>query len=314
EQIRRGYDFGPGYEVRMMGARNTLTKLAAAHELTLDDLPDNWVLMRHKAIDVVEFLGGLDFFLYLDNPHMHEAFGRTILEAAASGVLTIAHSQRRFTFGDTIDYALPGEAQALIADYVANPDKYAERVARSRAIVQERFSHEGFITRLRGLDGPPADHSPGSVSVIPPAGPSVRVSSGGRGERPEVLTSAPWRVRIEAGRSAADAGRADHIAVVHAEGAEVRVANWWGAHAQAHPGDTLPDALLSSAPEAVGAIVTVRDDLVHTAVRAKDAGEGAPPESDEERLLALAGLSLPEGWTATARWAHPSTAVPARAV
>src|SRR5690606_17054570 len=240
EQIRRGYDFGPGYEVRMMGARNTLTKLAAAHELTLDDLPDNWVLMRHKAIDVVEFLGGLDFFLYLDNPHMHEAFGRTILEAAASGVLTIAHSQRRRTFGDTIDYALPGEAQALVADYVANPDRYAERVARSRAIVQERFSHQGFITRLRELGGSPEHGSPHAAPPVPAVAPIVRVSTRGRGARPDVLTSAPWCVRIEAVRAAADAGRADHIAVVHAEGAEVRVANWWGAHAQAHPGDTLP--------------------------------------------------------------------------
>src|SRR5699024_10522338 len=175
EDIYRGYAFPDGYEVRMMGAQNTLAKLLTAREQTLDDLPANWVVMRHKKVDVVEFLGGLDFFLYLDNPHMHEAFGRTILEAAASGVLTIAHPKHRLTFGDTIDYALPGEAQALIADYVANPDRYAERVARSRAIVQERFSHQGFVKRLRGLDGPPADHSPESASVLPAAEPTVRV-------------------------------------------------------------------------------------------------------------------------------------------
>jgi len=119
------------------------------------------------------------------------------------------------------------------------------------------------------------------------------------------MTRAPWCVRTEAVRSAADAGRADHVAVVHAEGAEAQVADWWGAHSLAHPGDTLPQALLHSAPEAVGAIITVRDDLIHTAVRATGAEDAADarPESGEERLLALAGISLPEGWTATARWA-----------
>ena len=238
EDIRRGYDFPAGYEVRMMGAQNTLAKLLRAQEQTLDDLPDNWVVLRHKKVDVIEFLGELDFFLYLDNPEMHEAFGRTILEAAASGVLTIAHPKHEPVFGDTVDYALPGEAQGLIAGYVADPDRYAERVARSRALVQERFGHAGFAARIGALLRP----EPASV-----------VTDG---------ASVTRRVTL---RSAADAARADLLEVTHAPGAEPEVARWLGEQLALHPGDDLPDALLDTAPGVVHSVTITRDGQMHTA-------------------------------------------------
>nr|WP_281497555.1 glycosyltransferase [Ornithinimicrobium sp. F0845] len=292
EQIRTGYEFGPGYEVRMMGAVNTLSKLLVQQELTRADLPDNWVLLRHKQVEVTDFLAGLDFFLYLDNPHMFEAFGRTLLEAAASGVLTIAHPKHEPSFGDTIDYALPGEAQALIARYVADPGQYAERVASSRARVQERFGHHAFVQRLRGLVGTGSDGEPAPAA------------SGGDS------AGTGWRVRTESIRSAADAGRADRLSVVHLAGAEDPAAAWWAEQLQRHPGDGLPQALLDTAPAHVGALVNCRDGLVHLAARDGATGAvqalGLPKvvqERGTDRLLDLADLRVPDGWRAKAWWA-----------
>src|SRR5699024_1811395 len=115
------------------------------------EIPKNWIRTRHKSRDVTDFLAELDFFVYLDNPGAHESFGRTLLEAAASGVLTIAHPKHRVTFGDVLDYAEPGEVQQLVAHYVAHPDAYRERVERSRRAVQSRYGHRGFVQKIRPL-------------------------------------------------------------------------------------------------------------------------------------------------------------------
>lgn len=281
--IRRAYEFGPNYEVRMMGARNTIGRLLAEQEPP-QQRPDNWVLLKHKEVEVIDFLGGLDFFLYLDHPDRFEAFGRTILEAAASGVLTIAHPKHESTFRDTIDYATPGEAQGLIADYVAHPQRYAERVARSRALVQERFGHEQFVTRLLSLGG------------VVDGGVPVADGNSGPG----------WRVRTEQIRSAADAARTDELTVVHQAGAKDEVARWWAAQLQAHPGDGLPQAMLNTAPSSVGALLTRRDGLVHLAVRegaegAREALGGAvrPPVAGLDRL---SGVTVPARWSDEAWW------------
>lgn len=295
EDIHRGYAFPDGYEVRMMGAQNTLAKLLTARGQTLADLPANWVVMRHKKVDVIEFLGDLDFFLYLDNPHMHEAFGRTLLEAAASGVLTIAHPKHEPVFGDTIDYALPGEAQALIASYVADPQAYADRVTRSRSRVQERFGHDRFAQRIRALLSPEVERQAHELAAGA-AGPLV-----GR------------RITV---RSAADGTRADQLLVRHTAGAEEPVARWLGEQVAAHPGDGLPEALLATAPDAVCAVVTTRDGLVHTATRTHGIplGESSTePGGGDARLLALAGIALPTGWSATAAWATRPDVIRSRA-
>ncbi|WP_109472744.1 glycosyltransferase [Ornithinimicrobium cavernae] len=347
DQIITGYDFGAGYEVRMMGAQNTLAKLLRAQEQTLTDLPDNWVLVRHKAVDVIDYLAGLDFFLYLDNPDMHEAFGRTILEAAASGVLTIAHPKHEPVFGETVDYALPGEAQALIASYVADPERYAARVARSRALVQERFSHGQFVDRIAALSGEavPGEALAGEVDALAADTAVDRTPAEGDGPRgaqdttgaqpvvrvlpvrpgsdgaPVVVAEEPWQVRAVAIRSAADATRADHLAVVHAPGSDEQVAQWLGEQLAAHPGDGLPHALLDTAPSPVAALVTCRDRLVHVASRLPaDEGDQGPPAprrdttvqvdlpGAEAELVTLADIVVPEGWTASAGWAtspHP---------
>ena len=151
-ELVAAYTFGPGYVVRMMGAGATWRRLAVAAGLTEDAPPPAaWELVRYGSVDPREFLAGLDFFLYQDHPGRHEAFGRVLLEAAASGVLTIAHPKHRPVFGDVLDYARPEEARALVEGYVQDPERYLARVARSQELVRERYSHASFVARLRAL-------------------------------------------------------------------------------------------------------------------------------------------------------------------
>ncbi|SOC58091.1 glycosyltransferase [Ornithinimicrobium cerasi] len=169
-ELLAAYDLGPGYVVRMMGARATWKRLAVEAGLPEDTpAPPRWEMLRTASVEPRDFLAGLDFFLYQDHPGRHEAFGRVLLEAAASGVLVVAHPKHRAVFGEVLDYAEPQQARALIEGYVADPQRYAARVSRTQDLVRERFSHETLVRRLRSLDAPAAT-PPGSTAADPATG------------------------------------------------------------------------------------------------------------------------------------------------
>jgi hypothetical protein len=231
--------------------------------------------------------------LYLDNPDAHEAFGRTLLEAAASGVLTIAHPKHRPTFGDVLDYAEPGEAQAVIGRYVADPEAYAARVARTRALVAERYGHGGFVDHLRPLLGGAGPQVP----VPLPSGP-VEIMPAASTERLVVDVSGADAEHLPL-RSAADGERADGAVVVH-HGVPTHVlAAWLQRSLAGTSGPTWSSTeLLATAPDGVAAVLVLRDGLVQACGRGSWGGAGRDPE-----LSALAGPEVPDGWTDLAWWA-----------
>lgn len=236
EELTAGYSFPDDYTVRIMGGVRIVSALsrqeAERRGVPLEDIvrPSNWEVLPQGKEEVPDFLSGLDFFLYLDNATAHEAFGRVILEAAASGVLTIVHPKHRLVFGDVVDYAAPGEAQALIAQYVADPAAYRARVRRSRELVAERYSHAGFAQRIRRLlpaegAGQPSTSEAGSDQALatPPA--RLRVSPTADPRQPLAVETPPGlEARSIPLRSLSDGSRADQAVVVHPAGKVAREA------------------------------------------------------------------------------------------
>ena len=228
EEMLAAYTFGEGYAVRMMGAGRTWLHLAERAGLEQPTLPPGWELVRYRSIDPRELLADLDFMVYQDHPDRHEAFGRVLLEAAASGALVIAHPKHRRVFGEMLDYAEPDGVRELVEGYVADPDRYRRRVALTLRLVAEHYSHESFVRRLRRLPGVAkewdARREREQDRGMPWAGEAVlRVAPSGTPHEPvrasvEVLTGGGLAVHRTPLRSAADAGRADHLVVVHAAG------------------------------------------------------------------------------------------------
>lgn len=166
DELLTGYGFGPQVRVRMMGATTTVPRLLRQSGRSTR-VPGNWELSAHKSRDVRDFLSELDFFVYLDNPGAHEAFGRVILEAAASGVLTIVSPKHRDTFGDTVLYAEPDEVVPLVSQLAADPARYRAQVAVSLRRVRELFGYQGFAARMHALGH--ADTGAGPQLAAPPA-------------------------------------------------------------------------------------------------------------------------------------------------
>lgn len=268
-ELERGYAFPPGHEVRILGGERTVEALRRAQPDAV--LPANWTVLAHGSQDVKDFLAGLDFYLYLDNVHAHESFGRTLLEAAASGVLTIAHPKHEPTFGATLDYAEPGEAQRLVASYVADPQVYTERVRRAQDEVRRRFSHRSFLQHLtpflrEGRASQPPTTPRAESTALPRAGALLRLGrpdlDGGAGDH---VDGDGLEARTLTLRSVADAERADTLTLVHRPGAEVGA--WLRGMLTAVAEPARLSACLEHAPASVTAVVLRADGWAHVWLR-----------------------------------------------
>lgn len=287
----------------MLGAERTVEALrrGAAED---PSLPAGWTVLPHGAEDVREFLAGLDFYLYLDNPRAHEAFGRTLLEAAASGVLTIAHPKHEPTFGPTLDYAEPGEAQQLVARYLADSEAYQDRVRRTQDEVRRRFSTDSFLAHLLPLlkpsapPGPPPAGRPGQVAPEqsgdgePPgsaaAGAALelgRPDLEGPADRTDAAGLDVLTLRL---RSVADAERADALTLVASGRAQLRA---WLGTAPTHPAE--PDVwrgLVEGAPDCLVAALLRSEGWLYAWRRTGDGWrEDAWPAHAAPTTLRLAG-------------------------
>lgn len=134
----------PGVDVRMMGAVNTVHRLLDGHQP-----PENWELIPHKAIPVRTFLQDIDFFVYFDHPLSHEAFGRSVLEAIASGCVVVLPWHYKRVFDDAALYASPQEAMDVVHELHADPALYRTQVRSARDAVESQLSHDAFYARVR---------------------------------------------------------------------------------------------------------------------------------------------------------------------
>ncbi len=249
--VLAAYDLGPGHRVRLMGARTQLRRLAEAAGTKPAGYPAEWEVVPHRGEDTREFLAGLDVFVYMDNPTAHEAFGRVLLEAAASGVLVIAHPKHEPTFGALLDYALPHEVPALVARY-RDPARYHDRVRRTLDGVRATFGHGRFLADVRDLLS-----APGAPATADPT-PLLHT--------PAWLPDAPAGARVLSVpvRSLADGERADGVALVLGDSADPAVVAAWLLATVRDTADADLDGRLAAAAAEHGVrdVVTCRDGVV----------------------------------------------------
>lgn len=286
-ELETGYRFGDGVEVRMLGGEQTVERLRATAGDPPPPLPPGWRVLPATQDDVRPFLADLDVYLYLDNPDAHEAFGRTLLEAAASGVLTIAHPKHRPTFGDLLDYAEPGRAQDLVARYAADPVAYRERVERTLALVRERYGHQGFVDHLR-----PHLSDPGGPGAAP-------------GDD-DATADSPLSLPL---RSAGDGTRADALVVEHDGLTAGDLRSWLAPALPDPPGPGwTPEALLGSAPAGVRAVRVEQGGLVLLAERAAGPDDSLTHDTGTTDATRRLWGAPPPGWTWRSRPRHTNLA------
>lgn len=164
--------------VRVLGGTTGVAEVLG-HE------PRNWEVTPFGGLSPREFLAGIDVFVYQHHPDLVEAFGRTVLEAMASGAPAIVPASLRAVFGDAVLYAEPHQVSGVVQRLWSDPAARTAQRQRGLAAVKERFSLAAHVARLEQLIGPPAKRvapmRPPSLDAVPPRQ---------RGELPTVMFAA----------------------------------------------------------------------------------------------------------------------------
>ncbi len=171
ETIRAVYPTDGSWTVRVLGGAGPAVNV-------LGELPDAWEVQRFGEQAPREFLAGLDFFVYYHDPRWVEAFGRTILEALASGVPAVLPPHFRALFGDAARYAEPTGVRAVVEELYADRAAYEAQADRAERFVRERFGHEAHVRRIRPLAGEPSGTPDVAVSAAAPALPGTTAKPG----------------------------------------------------------------------------------------------------------------------------------------
>jgi len=147
EDVLAAYPARPGIEVHVLGG-------ASAPAALLGAIPTNWVVHPFGALTPRDFLADIDVFIYFAHPDWIESFGRTIIEAMATGRPVILPEVYRSLFQDAALYATPQTAVELAQKLVGDPAALAAQVARAQDFITRHFSHESHADRLRALGVP----------------------------------------------------------------------------------------------------------------------------------------------------------------
>ena len=117
-------------------------------------IPDNWVIHPFGSITPERFLAGVDVYAYYHHHQWIEAFGRSILEAMASGAPTILPPHFRALFADAATYAEPAEVLGRVYELHGDDRVYREAADRGTTFVEERFGHGVHVERIAELASP----------------------------------------------------------------------------------------------------------------------------------------------------------------
>lgn len=174
--ITAAYPADGSVRVRVLGG-------AAAVRDVLGAVPDRWEVEEFGERHPRDFLADVDFFVYYHHEHLVEAFGRTVMEALASGAVAVLPPGLRASFGDAAVYAEPAAAMALVHRLRADRAAYEEQSRRGQEWVRAHHGAQAHLDRLAVLLGPP----PAPVAPAPASTPRrtsdvvLFVSSNGAG-------------------------------------------------------------------------------------------------------------------------------------
>ncbi|MBL4806442.1 MAG: hypothetical protein JKY31_04045, partial [Rhodobacteraceae bacterium] len=143
------YPDDPHFDVRLMGYGTDL-------EAVVGHPPANWTVLPFKAMPPRDFLGSIDFFVYYHHSEWVEAYGRSILEAMATGAVVVLHPSFRPLFGEGAIYAVPASVQATIRNFHQNPKLFLAQSNRAVDVATEIAGPQVLIDRVAHLIGLPA--------------------------------------------------------------------------------------------------------------------------------------------------------------
>ncbi|MGC0250372.1 glycosyltransferase [Pseudactinotalea sp. Z1748] len=134
------------FDVRVMGGARSLSKGFADWKS-----PANWLIFPRDYMSVRTFLNSIDFFVYFQNENAYDAFGRSTLEALASGCVAILPHHLEPTFGPAGVYCDPFEVPDVVRRFYSDLDAYVAHSVQAVEYIQQKFSHSSYVHLVERL-------------------------------------------------------------------------------------------------------------------------------------------------------------------
>lgn len=141
-----------GYPVHILGGVRSMSDLFGD-----EPLPDNWQVSPYGSISTREFLDSIDVFLYFDNSIIIEAFGRSILEALASGCVLVLPKKFEEVFGAGPIYCDSNQVQDELHKLQKDPACFRSRQELTRETLMRSFTYKRFASWVQGLLDTPVE-------------------------------------------------------------------------------------------------------------------------------------------------------------
>lgn len=146
--LLKAYPDDSQLKVRILGSSVILKEI-------IRPFPRNWDVLTQESMGTAEFLASLDFFIHTHHPSRIDPVDRSILEAMASGVVTILPPSYEPIFGNAAAYASLDEIQAIVKQFYSDRTAYIQQSRLGAQAIAERFSPTQCVDRLRTLIGSP---------------------------------------------------------------------------------------------------------------------------------------------------------------
>lgn len=142
ETLLQVYPVDGEFQVRVLGGAEYAREV-------LGYLPEAWEVLPFGATPARDFLAGIDLFVYYHHPQWVEAFGRTILEALASGAPAILPPHFEDLFEDVPLYTEPSGVRDVVKALYRDRRRYEQHSRRGIEFVERRFGYGAHAQRLR---------------------------------------------------------------------------------------------------------------------------------------------------------------------
>lgn len=148
------------FAVSIMGGARTARGI-------LGRVPKNWSVRKFGELPPKEFLRGIDIYPYFHHPAMHEAFGRAVLEAIATGAIAILPPYFERIYSDAALYAEPSDVKEIAYRLADDPGYLRERREVAHTVIEQNFSYGSHVERIKDLIGRPRNRAEPLVNPAP---------------------------------------------------------------------------------------------------------------------------------------------------
>jgi UDP:flavonoid glycosyltransferase YjiC (YdhE family) len=148
DDVISAYPIDGSMKVRVLGGCPIIPTI-------LPSKPAFWDVLKFDEVHPKDFLQTIDFFVYFHSPRWIEAFGRTILEAVACGVIAILPPHFQRVFGKCAIYCKPEEVQETIWELYRNPRLAKQHRVDAIKFLRQTYALEAYESRINKLIGKP---------------------------------------------------------------------------------------------------------------------------------------------------------------